>query len=449
MVDAFLEAYPEADRWVAIKFLRGRKFVEERAHDCYEHYKALLSTHNLGSVTVATVLPELRTQKMYLPGTRDRAGAALFVINAARHVPHQFSDLNTLSLAFYLAELLTESPQTQAIGVTIIISMDGMEWANFDNQFQRTIIDFFQRNIPARVRAILLYKCPWWVSMTVKLMAPFLKEKIVQRIHLCEDADEILEHVPIEALPVELGGSLAYDHEAFIRGEMVKAPNASFQRIVAGNSMCASGRALPPTGDGAVPMGTVMLVSKDLAAKLRAERQRVLGELDAKIEHHRQMMERHTVPLDLVKVYRSRPCRMSLDLASVPEMEPNLLHVHDEHTTDGGAEGAALATQRSPIKEQPDEDYERGALERRIHESILTEREAFIQRWRAKREGGALLVDNYARGSPGRSSGAASPAGAPPRSPASLRSVQGAPDSSPGARQRRRPIVGGAPLAAS
>ena len=48
---------------------------------------------------------ELRTEKMYVPGTRDKNDAMIFVVNAKNHVPGAFDANDTLKLAFYLGEL--------------------------------------------------------------------------------------------------------------------------------------------------------------------------------------------------------------------------------------------------------------------------------------------------------------------------------------------------------
>lgn len=374
MVNDFMEAHPEVNRSVALKFNLGRKFISERVEECYQSYQQTVLEHHLENVTAADVLDEMRTQKMYIPGTRDRNGAALFIINAAKHVPGQYDNEQTLRLAFYMGELLTSSPKTAQVGVTIISNMDGLEWANFDNQFQRNIINFFQASIPARVKNIILYRSPWWVSMLVKMVSPFLKQKMRERIHICDEGD-LLQFVEPDQLPSNLGGTFDYDHEAFLKREVAKVPSA----VITGTT------ARPTTEEMAAaetqhrpPPGTVMLVSDEMASRLNEERERVLHELDEKIRRRRESLKEHTLPIDFSKLLRSKTKRMTLDTSIMPTMEPNLLHLRDARIV--GPPSLLVAAEVSPLAETPGEDYDdQEALQRRIRESIMEDRSLFLK----------------------------------------------------------------------
>lgn len=364
MIEEFMRIHPEASRETAIKFSVGRKFVRERVEECYASYQKTIREHHFESVTVADVLEELRTQKLYIPGSRDKQGAALFVINAGRHVPGQFPTESTLKLAFYLGEVLTRSPRTSQVGVTLISNMEGMEWANFDNQFQRNVIDFFQENIPARVKNILLYKCPWWVSMMVRMVSPFLKQKIRERIHILNEG-ELTQFVDREQLPTDLGGSYEYDHEGFIRREMSKAPAA----LPAFKSTVAEGEAEDRQITEEImrrPPGTTALVPDELARELEVERERVLLELDERIRIIQKTIREHTVPTDITRLLRSRTTRLSLDMDAIPIMEPGMLQTKN------------ISQPSTPLTERAGEDYSQEGIEERIGRSIRKDRHSYL-----------------------------------------------------------------------
>lgn len=384
MVNDFMKVHPEIDRSTALKFLLGRKFVMERAEECYKCYQKTIVDHHFENVTVADVLEEMRTEKLYIPGTRDRNGAALFIINAAKQIPGQFPNESTLKLAFYLGEVLTSSPKTQEIGVTLISNMEGVQWANFDNQFQRTIIDFFQNNIPARVKNIILYKCPWWISMLVRMMSPFLKQKMRDRMHICESGD-LFQFVEPDQLPRELGGTFVYDHDTFVKREMAKVPSSTLLRSLAATPVPANDQQGDLPRDPPPP-GTVVLVSDELAESLNEERQRALAELDEKIRHRRESLHEHTLPLDVTKILRSRTARMSLDLRAMPSLEPNILHLRDSRIE--GQNSLLLSTKQSPITERPGEDYDPEKLEERIARSIRKDREEFLKKMEKSKKNG-------------------------------------------------------------
>ena len=126
IVSDFLLKYPEASRFTAVKFCFGRKFELNRVFPLYEEYRKIVKERGLQNLTAAQVLHELRTQKMYIPGTRDKKGAALFVVKASRHVIGQFPAESTIKLAYYLGECITASLKTQRNGLTMIIDLTGM-----------------------------------------------------------------------------------------------------------------------------------------------------------------------------------------------------------------------------------------------------------------------------------------------------------------------------------
>lgn len=348
-VEEFMRKHPEAGRGVALKFNLGRKFVTSRVEECYQNYQRTIQQHHFETVTVSDVLDELRTQKMYIPGSRDREGAALFVINAGKHVPGRFPPASTLKLAFYCGEVLIADPKTSQIGITIISNMEGMQWSNFDLQFQRSIIDFFQANIPARVKNILLYRCPWWVTMMVRMVSPFLKQKMRERIHIVE-AGGLTAFVDEGNLPAELGGSLQYDHEAFIKKEMARTVDTGFLSTSAAPDPQEAD--FGPTRFHTPPPGTTMLVERVVSEDLQRERQRIIEELDERIRQHSEHMKSHALPSDIVKMLRSRATRMALDIEGLAPLEqptadnptPSLDQAvgSEGHRARGTAEGASF-----------------------------------------------------------------------------------------------------------
>lgn len=363
-LEAFMKKHPEASRDIALKFNLGRKFVPDRVEECYLNYQKAIQDYKFEGVGISDVLDELRTQKMYIPGSRDKEGAALFVINAGKHVPGKYSVSATLKLAFYLGEVLTSDPKTSQIGITLISNMEGMVWSNFDLQFQRSIINFFQANIPARVKNILLYKCPWWVSMMVKMVSPFIKQKMRERIHLVESGG-LASFVDMDELPKDLGGSFLYDHERFIKGEMNKSTNVGF----------LSTAALPAPQGGYAdideshtpPLGTQLLVEKVVSEDLQKERENIIKELDQRIQRHEENMKHHSLPSDIAKVLRSRATRMTLDAEGFPALEPQLLHTRDAKASNGKA-------RLNPLAERPGEDYSKEKIRKRVSVSIKKDR---------------------------------------------------------------------------
>ena len=280
IVTAFQKQYPEASRFTAVKFCFGRKFELNRIYPLYEGYKKVVQERGLENLTATDVLHELRTQKMYIPGSRDKKGAALFVVQASKHVIGQFPSESTIKLAYYLGECVTASLKTQRNGITLILDLDGTEWSNFDVNFMAEIIGFFQNHIPAAVKNILIWRAPWWIRTAIQVVSPFLKDKMRKRIKLCDNLHRLLEFVNESDLPVEFGGNFEYDHDYFIRKELSKSTTEDVLAALASvkdAQFTGSIKYLEMTG-------AECAVSPSLEDALQKERDTILNDLNDQIE---------------------------------------------------------------------------------------------------------------------------------------------------------------------
>jgi hypothetical protein len=311
IVSAFLKKYPEASRFTAVKFCFGRKFELNRIFPLYEEYRKVVKERNLENLSASSVLHELRTQKMYIPGTRDRKGSALFVVKASEHVIGQFPPESTIRLAYYLGECVTASLKTQRNGVTLIIDLTGTEWANFDANFMSEIIGFFQNHIPAAVKNILIWRAPWWIRTAIKIVSPFLKEKMRKRIKLCDNLHALLEFVDEADLPEEFGGTFEYDHEYFIRRQLSKTNSDDLFASLAGDEsenveFAGSSRVLQ--------MGTAeCAISAEAEEILQSERDNLILEVEGEILQFTENQE-DLYPVPVYDLMQNRIYRMTLDV---------------------------------------------------------------------------------------------------------------------------------------
>lgn len=319
IVTAFQKQYPEASRFTAVKFCFGRKFELNRIFPLYEGYKAIVKERGLEDITAADVLHELRTQKMYIPGTRDKKGAALFIVQASKHVIGQFPPESTIKLAYYLGECVTASLKTQRNGITLIINLDGTEWSNFDANFMAEIIGFFQNHIPAAVKNILIWRAPWWIRTAIQIVSPFLKEKMKKRIKLCDNLYGLLVYVNESDLPVEFGGSYEYDHDHFIRKELSKASTDDvLSALTAGKTGLPSESAEFSSEKRILEMtGAVCVLSPNLEEELQKEREVLITEIDEQIEFLiHNPTEDNLYPVPIHDLMQNKIYRMTLDVTA-------------------------------------------------------------------------------------------------------------------------------------
>jgi len=322
IVSAFQKQFPEASRFTAVKFCYGRKFELQRVFPLYQAYKAAVKERGLESLTTTDILPELKTQKMYIPGARDKRGAALFIVQASKHVPGQFAPEQTIRLAFYLGEVITSNAKTQACGVTLLLNLDGMEWATFDAAFMSEVIGFFQNRIPAAVKNILIWRAPWWIRSAVKVVAPFLKEKMRKRIQLCDNLFALESFVARDQLPVEFGGSLEYDHGYFIRRELSKASAEDVLAALTATSAGAADAGLAAASARPLvldfpPEAMLLVASAEEETQLQQERSAAIAALDDQITRVLEggTVGEHGYPLAMHDIMHNRALRLRLDVA--------------------------------------------------------------------------------------------------------------------------------------
>lgn len=320
IVKAFLKKYPNADRFTAVKFCFGRKFEVHRVFPLYEAYLQVIQERKLAGIGAVDVLPEMKTQKMYIPGSRDRKGAALFVVQAAKHVPGQFPPESTLKLAFFLGEVITASLKTQRNGISLLIDLHETEWSSFDATFMADLIGFFQNHIPAAVKNILIWRAPWWIKSAIKIVSPFLKEKMRRRIKLCDNFFALKAFVDEDQLPVEFGGTFEYDHEAFIRRQLTHKSNEGILASFATASFSAAEAAFEGGNEGSAILlsgQSRLLVSPDDEKLLQDERLAALKLLDDRLQQLKnEPPETTDFPVPIYDVLNSRACRMTLDVTA-------------------------------------------------------------------------------------------------------------------------------------
>lgn len=313
LVNDFLSHHPEATRDLALRFLIGRKFVPEKTENCYQSWKKMITENGWQNISINDVRRELKKEKIYLPGGRDRNGAELMIINAAKACKGRQSDI--LKLAYWTSLHLEKSRKTQAIGISIICNMEGMDWNSFDLSLMKKIITIFQDCCPLRVKNIILLKSPWWVDMAIRVMMPLMKEKMRERVSLVKEEMDLIRWMDVEEVPSQIGGLKHYNHRVWVKRELDKADAADAAVIT---------DSVPQPTPSISNYSTVSI--ENLALKLREERERVLGEMDRKIYDRTEKLQKHLkiledtpeAPLGLIRI--SRLCGDMDDMIEVNQL---------------------------------------------------------------------------------------------------------------------------------
>ena len=311
IVEEFAKKH-EVSTEIALRFLLGRKWDRVRADELLTNYLAMRKQRSFEQLCVNDVLEELNTEKLTIPGSCAKDQSSLLMINAMKHEPGKYAWDDTLRLAFFMAETITSEVKAQENGISIICNMEGLTWEQSDYTFYRDTIQLFQNNFPCRVKNIFVIKPPWWISFLIEFVKPSMKPKMRERIHCEDDKAVLLEYFEKDALPVELGGSLEYSHDAFVKRQMAKASTAKITKLISTKPLEEELKAIEEElEEGDAPI----VVNEELASELIDEREKAIKELDMAIKKRRSSLNNQRKPVDFTKLARSKAARLSVSLA--------------------------------------------------------------------------------------------------------------------------------------
>ncbi|XP_065830711.1 retinaldehyde-binding protein 1-like [Oscarella lobularis] len=185
-----------------VRFLRARKFDVDRAFTQYKSYFEYRKNHPeiFKEMTLEKVAPFLRSGTFTI-GNRTTEGAQIIYMDISKmHVAEFSNDYSLRALAFCL-DVLIESQETQVNGFRDVLSMGKND--------VKKMIEFVQDCFPARFKGIHILHQPWYVTIILTLMKPFLKKKMKERLHF-HGYDYTAFHKVIdpEHLPESMGGNL-------------------------------------------------------------------------------------------------------------------------------------------------------------------------------------------------------------------------------------------------
>ncbi|KAL3318198.1 Tyrosine-protein phosphatase non-receptor type 9 [Cichlidogyrus casuarinus] len=139
---------------------------------------------------------------------------ALF--NAKRHWPPISSNVNLLKGLLYQLDCAMSNDVAQKNGITLIYNMNDSKYDNFDYPLSQKLLDIFTGCYPARLVKVLIVGPPFWFRFNLWCLRILLREKMRDRLFTVEQ-NELKNYLPIEHIPLCLGGSLQHNHLDWIR----------------------------------------------------------------------------------------------------------------------------------------------------------------------------------------------------------------------------------------
>lgn len=199
-----------------LRFLRARKFDAERATLLYCNYYKFRHkyAHLLGDMHPQAVDHVLRSGIMGVTDLRRRDGSVAIQLCPGRWDPETTPFTDNFKTLILLLEKLIEDEENQIHGFTIINNQSDVPFSTIfklaqSEQMKRGVFpELLQESFPGRFKGMHLVNQPWYVSLVLGIIRPFMKQKMKDRLFLHGvDHESLYEYFDPELLPPSLGGS--------------------------------------------------------------------------------------------------------------------------------------------------------------------------------------------------------------------------------------------------
>jgi len=203
------------DNITILRFLRGCKFDVRRAEDKMEMYyscKAVLPDMFSGRDPLdPSVARILRLGLMVpLPGV-DHLGRKVILGRLGAWDPNEFRPEELIRGATMLLDVLFM--EEEAVSVTGFVQLHDMASFSFRHASTLTlplvkqVMTTWTEGYPTRPKAVHYINTPPSFTPIFNLFRKFMKEKMKKRVRVHGSYAEMQEHVPVEMLPAEYGGT--------------------------------------------------------------------------------------------------------------------------------------------------------------------------------------------------------------------------------------------------
>lgn len=152
---------------------------------------------------------------------RDASGASIVMFTASKHSPLQSCHKITLQAMVYQLDIAMDDMKAQRSGIVFIYNMSQSKYSNFDYELSQKILSLLKGAYPARLKKVLIVMAPLWFKAPFKILRLFVREKLRDRVFMV-GVSQISHHIPLSALPVELGGNVKHDHQKWLQYCAVK-----------------------------------------------------------------------------------------------------------------------------------------------------------------------------------------------------------------------------------
>ena len=196
-----------------IKFLRARKFDQEKAYELLVKYFTFKSENH----TLTDNLMPSSTKKIVdycmntVFPTTDKKGRRIWYIKLSAWNPNETKLIEMIRSNLLTYEQLVQSEESQVRGVVMIIDAIGVGWShikNVDRSYFKKVRILRTEAFPVLVEAMHFINFPAIFSFISSLVNHVINKINLEKHFHGSSLESLQEHFDVSSLPEELGGSL-------------------------------------------------------------------------------------------------------------------------------------------------------------------------------------------------------------------------------------------------
>ena len=199
-----------------LMFLRARKFDVDKALQLYINYHAFRLKHSsmLKDLNLKAIEHVLHTGVIKVLDSRFVDGSKAICVYPGRWDSVNIPFVDNFRATLLVLDRLVEDEETQVHGFSVIYDftdssfMSMLKVAQSELITKGVLMELLQESFPARFKGVHLVKQPWYISIVLSVIRPFMKQKLRDRIlgH-GYNLDSLHRYIESDGLPQELGGS--------------------------------------------------------------------------------------------------------------------------------------------------------------------------------------------------------------------------------------------------
>ena len=198
------------------RFLIGRKWNADKALSSLVSFAEMADRCNIFSGEIGEQeRDEISRGKMEFVRDDDGQGRTVAFMRTERHFPGEYPIEQTMRLLIFTILHIMDTPRTVRGGLVVVVDMSSAGLANFSIDERRRLFDLIQHRLPARIARLYVLDPPWVLSVILRIISAFLKQKLRDRICRMR-RKEILSILPTTVLPTWLGGAVQMHPEAML-----------------------------------------------------------------------------------------------------------------------------------------------------------------------------------------------------------------------------------------